>query len=259
MITQIPVIRRMRASSDLPLNLRLSNQRAYLVERLKGSPLPPAAVMHLVQGNYDANYFVAGGLRGFQSVRDTLEKSYVQMDSLRRVLDFGCGCGRVLRHWKPYARNVELHGTDFNLELVLWCRKVAPFASIQRNQLAPPLTYQDNTFDFIYALSTFTHWTEPLQKEWMREFHRILRPGGHLMFTVHGDYYIPFLVPELREHYLAGRAVTGLERVGTNDCSAYNPPSQVVGELIQEMQLVGYYPRSALGNPWQDVYLVQKP
>lgn len=238
---------------------RIRNQRAYITERIKGSMLPPTTTMFLVQGNHDANYYVEGGLRGYQCIQDTLQKTYIDVRSFRRVLDFGCGPGRVLRHWKPLARDIELHGADYNLELVQWARKILPFARIEHNNLEPPLSYADNKFDFVYALSTFTHWTVELQKAWMREFTRIIRPGGYLLFTVHGDYYIPFLVPELREHYLAGRAVTGLEHVGTNQCSAYNPYSQMTSELLQDMRLVAFYPRSALGNPWQDVYLVQKP
>jgi SAM-dependent methyltransferase len=254
------LLRRKSGERALPLRLRLLNKRAYLVERLRGMPLPPTTMMHMVAGNHDASWYVYSGGRGAQSVRDTLEKSHIDIRSMRRVLDFGCGCGRVLRHFAPLARQTEFHGVDYNPELVYWCRRVVPFAHIERNRLEPPLVYADETFDLIYALSTFTHWTVDLQMAWIREFTRILKPGGLLMMTAHGDYYMFALTPAQREMYHAGLPVVVHEdSSGTNLCGAFTPPDFLRNELRQELEVLHHYPRSALGNPWQDVYLLRKP
>lgn len=243
----------------LTLHQRLANKVEYLKQQVQGSPLPPTRAMFLVQGNHSASDYVSGGLAGWQTITETLHKSYQDINRFRRVLDFGCGCGRVLRHWKPYSTKAEIHGTDYNPELVMWAQKTVPFAKVGRNQLEPPTGYANNSFDFIYAFSIFTHWTAELQKAWAREFQRILSPGGLMIMTFHGDFYVPFLIPAHREQFLAGRIVTGLEDVGSNACSAYNPFVSVQNELLQGLELLNFYPRSARGNPWQDVYLVRKP
>jgi SAM-dependent methyltransferase len=244
-----------------PLRQRLHNQYYYLRERLRGLPLPPTEMMYLVGGMRHAWWYVQGGSRAAQSVSETMQKSRIPMEQMKTVLDFGCGSGRVLRHWHNLARaGVRFYGTDYNPELVAWCRRTVPFATIGQNDLEPPLSYPDNAFDLIYALSTFTHWTVELQKAWMREFTRILKPGGCVLFTTHGDYYLPELPLEDQRRFLDGKpVVVNAEVDGSNACGAFHPHRYVRDELLETLNMLHWYPRSALGNPWQDIYLAQKP
>ncbi|NCC34365.1 MAG: class I SAM-dependent methyltransferase [Chloroflexia bacterium] len=246
---------------DVPLKLRLKNKRVYWTERLRGNPLPPTTMMFLVQGNHEANYFVEGGRKAFDTVWETLEKSHVN-HPFHTILDFGCGCGRVLRHWKSRAAQFQLYGVDYNPELVMWCRRVTPFARIDQNRLEPPLHYPDDMFDLIYAFSTFTHWDVALQMAWMREFRRILRPGGYIFFTTHGDYYLPALPPDAQTAFLNGQPLGGPSpdpnEVGTNRYASFSPFQYVRDELLQDFELVESYRRASRGTPWQDVYLARK-
>jgi hypothetical protein len=43
--------------------------------------------------------------------------------------------------------------------------------------------------DCIYAISVFTHLSAELQDLWMKELRRIVRPGGHLLITTHGESF----------------------------------------------------------------------
>jgi SAM-dependent methyltransferase len=216
--------------------------------------------MKLVTGNDDAVWYVTSGRRGFQSVRDTLEKSHIDIRDQQRVLDFGCGPGRVLRYWKPLSKQSELYGCDYNQELVDWGRKLVPFARIDKNELKPPLHYPDNYFDFIYLLSIFTHWSRELSLAWMRELTRVLKPGGLAMMTTMGDYYLFVLNEQQRDEFAQGKlVVVHPDQQGTNICGSFCNPAFVTNELAQGMRLLHFYARAALGNPWQDVYLLQKP
>ncbi|MCP6725914.1 class I SAM-dependent methyltransferase, partial [Klebsiella pneumoniae] len=89
---------------------------------------------------------------------------HVPLDSIGSVLDFGCGCGRVTRWWADFEGAVA--GSDVNAEAVAWCRENLGFASFEQNALAPPLDFDDASFDLVYALSVFTHLTEELQLAW---------------------------------------------------------------------------------------------
>lgn len=247
--------------TTIPLSLRVKNKGVYWREYFKRSPLPPTTMMHLVQGNYDADYFVQGGRRAFETITETLEKSYIPLRQFAAVLDFGCGCGRVLRHWKGLSGQIQLYGCDYNPELVYWAQRTVPFATIARNQLEPPLAYPDNLFDFVYAFSTLTHWDLELQQAWMREFRRVLRPNGYLLFTTHGDYYAPRLPAELQAIFESGKAIgpaLGKEIVGTNSYASFNPFVQVRDELLGELELVEFFRRASRGTPWQDVYVARK-
>ena len=59
---------------------------------------------------------------------------------------------------------------DINPKAVEWCRSHLDFAEVALNEIEPPLPYPAQMFDFVYALSVFTHLDEDLQHAWLREF-----------------------------------------------------------------------------------------
>jgi len=144
--------------------------------------------------------------------------------------------------------------------LVTWAHKCIPLAKIELNALGPPLPFSSDMFDLIYAFSTFTHWTVELQKEWISELTRILKPNGLLVFTTHGDRYRSVLSPQDGEKFDLGRPVVLEPSLsGTNSCAAFHPFVFVKEELLKNLTLLSFRPQAALGNPYQDVYLARKP
>jgi ubiquinone/menaquinone biosynthesis C-methylase UbiE len=102
----------------------------------------------------------------------------------RRVLDFGCGSGRLLRQFLDEARLAEFHGSDIDEEMVSWVREhlCPPIADVRVNGEQPPLDYPDDHFDLVTALSVFTHIADGWS-DWMLEIRRVLKPGGLLIAT----------------------------------------------------------------------------
>src|SRR5215218_10027330 len=65
-----------------------------------GLPLPPARLGVMVDGRSgDPDRFVAVGAESARLIREALAGVGVELERLGRILDFGCGCGRVARHW----------------------------------------------------------------------------------------------------------------------------------------------------------------
>src|SRR4051812_48317719 len=57
-----------------------------------------------------------------------------------KVLDFGCGAGRVLRHFVDIADGAELHGCDIHKPSIAWLRAhMSPPVHPVRNDERPPL------------------------------------------------------------------------------------------------------------------------
>ena len=223
-----------------------------------GLPVPPPALIVRVAGTADPDWFLESGRRAAESIRRTLERAGTPLERLGSILDFGCGCGRVTRRWAD-LNGTAIHGSDANERAVAWCRRNLPFASFDTNGLGPPLAYRDESFELVYALSVFTHLPEELQLAWMGELERVLRPGGVLLLTAHGESYRERLDPAERERFDAGRLVVRwAEGAGTNLCSAFHPAAYVERTLAAGLELVEFAPEGAAGNPHQDLYLLRK-
>jgi SAM-dependent methyltransferase len=224
-----------------------------------GLPLPPSRLIVLVAGTPEPEWFLESGALAARSIRSALARNGVELERLGAILDFGCGCGRVLRHWAQLD-GPQVWGTDYNERLVAWCRRNLPFAHLTRNELEPPLPLDDGQFDLVYGLSVFTHLPLRLQHAWMAELRRVVRPGGFVLFTAHGHHYLDRLHEAERQQFLAGELVVRWEQVaGTNLCAAYHPQAWVQRELARDLELVEFVPEGAQGNPHQDLYLLRRP
>ncbi|WP_446363393.1 methyltransferase domain-containing protein [Coleofasciculus chthonoplastes] len=222
-------------------------------------PIPPPHLIHFVTGSYDTSWFLKSGALAAQSIRDTLEKNGLNIDNFSSILDFGCGVGRAIRYWNRLEKTA-VYGTDYNPDLIEWCKKNLTFAHFQTNNLVGRLEYENEQFDFIYALSVFTHLTEANQFFWIEELTRILQPGGYLLITTHGEPCTSHLFPEGRELFNQGQLVVyGGEQEGTNVCAAFHPQRYVREKLAKNLIVVDFITAGALGNPPQDVYLLKKP
>jgi SAM-dependent methyltransferase len=157
--------------------------------------------------------------------------------------------------------NTKVHGTDNNPALVDWSRRNLPFAKVEFNRLEPPLGYADASFELVYALSVFTHLTANLQHAWVEELSRVLKPGGHLLMSTHGERYLGRLTTSERERFAAGELVVkdNIRSPGTNMCSAYHPVAYVRDQLARKLELASFIPAGARGNPPQDLYILRKP
>jgi SAM-dependent methyltransferase len=146
-------------------------------------PLPPSGLARRVGGS-EGEEFLAQGLRIKQTIVDALPADWTFAG--KRVLDFGCGVGRVLRHFAADVPHTELHGCDIDLQSIAWLRDEFPPAfRVTTCERMPPLEYPDATFDLVYVISIFTHLLEDQWEPWLRELHRVLRPGGTALVTFH--------------------------------------------------------------------------
>jgi len=158
-----------------------------------GLPLPPAMLRYRVSELLGRDDFLTIG-EGCAALMERHSRSMgVDLAGTRRVLDFGCGCGRTLRWFLRDFPRVEFHGVDVDEEAIAWCRKNLPGATFFQNQANPPLPYPDRHFDVIYCLSVFTHLDEAMQDLWLAELSRLLVPGGVVLLTVHSDLAVKVL------------------------------------------------------------------
>ena len=102
-----------------------------------------------------------------------------------RILDFGCGSGRILRGLPPLT-SATLVGCDIDQEAIAWDTAHLSFGEFSATHEYPPLPFEEHAFDFVYAVSIFTHLDEAHQLRWLAEWKRIIKPGGLLLVTFRG-------------------------------------------------------------------------
>ena len=106
----------------------------------------------------------------------------------RKVMDFGSGAGRTLRHFREEARDGEFWGVDLHGPSVEWMlENICPPFNAWQSAAVPPLALEYGTFDLIYTVSVFTHLTDE-SLPWLLELHRLLKPGGLLINSYMGRW-----------------------------------------------------------------------
>ncbi len=194
---------RWRPSLDRLIEYLRFRYRAAILEREErdqrnpegGLPLPPPLLRFRVHGALDRQSFLRVGEAVAKDAERALIESGRDLSSFRSVLDFGCGCARVLRWFAPRAGEWDLHGTDADPRVISWCRKSMKFASFRTNRPLPPLPYPSGMFDLILAISVFTHLDEAHQFSWLSELGRVAKPGAILLASTHGEEFHPRLSP----------------------------------------------------------------
>ncbi|MBN1882599.1 MAG: class I SAM-dependent methyltransferase [Deltaproteobacteria bacterium] len=151
-------------------------------------PLPPPKHLQVrVVGGY-APTFIQSGFRVCNHINDALKTVEKELTDFNTILDFGCGCGRVIRCLKIVHPSSDLYGTDIDSEAIEWLSdNYSKYGSFSVSPHMPPTEYQDNFFDFIYGISVFTHLPEDMQCAWLNELRRITKRKGYLILTTHGE------------------------------------------------------------------------
>jgi SAM-dependent methyltransferase len=220
-------------------------------------PVPPPRMLLRVVGNPDRRWFLEGGRNAARDIEAALGSRGVRVADLDSILDFGCGCGRVLRYLQELP--ADLHGSDLDGKAVRWCARHLPRGRFAVNAVEPPLAYQDRRFDLVYAFSVFTHLPVGLQGPWMDELRRVLRPGGHLLFTVHGRGFARQLDASESGEFEAGRLVVRDGPPGSNYCAVFHPRRYLEELVAPRFEILEVWEEGSRGNSPQDLVLARKP
>src|SRR5262249_27062834 len=106
-----------------------------------------------------------------------------------RVLEIGCGAGRLTRALAKLFG--EVHAVDISGEMVAAARQALagfPHAHVYQNNGRDLSVLPNLEFDFAYSAIVFQHIPSyEIIETYVREVHRLLRPGALFKFGVQGD------------------------------------------------------------------------
>lgn len=265
-MTIVDVLRYLKAQRVIDILQRRRMKFYNIGYRLLGSlddyPLPPAKLADLVIGTKEVAWYQLGGLFMHQAIATCLRRHGRPVDSLKSMLDFGCGCGRILRWWAALRNQCEIWGCDYNPVLIEWCQKeLSNIGHYKVNQADPPLDFPDNKFEFIYSYSVFTHFAASRQMPWFREIARILEPGGLFLLTTHGRrvaWRVGLSAEQLKQLEEQGMIGLGEELDGENYCTAYHSPKYMAGLKEIGLEMVDFMEGGTRDSSEQDIYLFRK-
>jgi SAM-dependent methyltransferase len=100
-----------------------------------------------------------------------------------RVLDFGCGWGRLYRVMLRWCSPRNMTGVDIDEKCIRMCRDAMPYARFVKTDVEPPLPFMTASFDIVYAYSVFSHLAQNASYRTLFELARVLKPGGLIAFT----------------------------------------------------------------------------
>lgn len=148
---------------------------------------PPASLRFRASSLIPLNEFQRTGQGLAALVQARLASSGIRFSNAPNLLDFGCGCGRVLSWLAIDHPRAQLHGVDIDADAIAWCRSRMPSVNLLAIQPDPPLPYPPGFFDAVFALSVFDTLRTDARAAWIAEMHRVLKPGGTLLLTVNGS------------------------------------------------------------------------
>ncbi|HVA06808.1 MAG TPA: class I SAM-dependent methyltransferase [Acidimicrobiales bacterium] len=169
------------------------------------------------------------------------------------VLDVGCGVGRTARFLCDYlSADARYEGFDIMEVLIEWCQaEITPrfpnfrfrFIPLFNSEYLPDAAlpsaaelrfpYPDESFDFVFAHSVFTHLSTDASANYLQEIKRVLRPGG--------ISYSTWLLFKSTPVGSSTPLIAGMELDASGDFALHNPeiPDSAIG--YKESFVRGFY------------------
>lgn len=148
-----------------------------------------------IEGIYDKSKFYQLGqyeLNLFLKLR-VIQPGY-------KVVEIGCGPGRISASLSNTKDKYRAYGTDFSKSMVNLAQKNVPKGEFTVGNGRDLKQYTDNFFDLVYSFVVFQHVSEPIFLNYIKEARRILKSDRYFIFQIQSseglkDYIRPLNHP----------------------------------------------------------------
>src|SRR5438094_676221 len=146
-------------------------------------------------GKWKPDEFFETGTGEIREVLDSVRSLGVEL-KCGKALDFGCGVGRLSRALSEQF--TEVHGVDISPSMITYAtafNRDRPNCHFHLSASDRLETFQDGWFDFVYSNIALQHIEPKYSKQYIREFFRVLRPGGIAVFQLITSTWLRRLFP----------------------------------------------------------------
>jgi ubiquinone/menaquinone biosynthesis C-methylase UbiE len=141
-------------------------------------------------GKWTVDEFFSAGVHEMDAVMRYLQSLGLQPDPTAPGLDFGCGVGRLTRAMCAHVG--RSYGIDIAPTMIDLARRLndrEPRCVFLTNNSDQLKLFGDGFFGFVYSSLVLQHVRPRYAARYLREFLRVLRPNGILVFQVVDDHY----------------------------------------------------------------------
>jgi hypothetical protein len=189
---QVPVV------PDLTLfrNLPDSTWANLLLGAESLPPYPPEQVQRDWCGNAGLPLALQSGAF-YSLVKDIYARHASRPLAESRLLDFGCGWGRLIRLFAKDLPADQIFGCDPDPKILEWCRHLPGIFRVSETR--PRALPFDERFDLAFAFSVFTHLGPGTHADALTALHDALAPRGVLILTIRPRTFLENRAAELSQ------------------------------------------------------------
>lgn len=206
------------------------------------------------------NWYYYDGKTSAEEIVTLLSKYFDLSVPRNKVLDWGCGPGRIVRHLPGLLPVSKIYGTDCNGKYIQWCKTYLPGIHFSVNGINPPLNYPSSFFDIVIGLSIFTHLSKQNHISWIDELYRVVKRGGGVLITTQGLAYYSRLASLEKQLFNSGELITRIYlKEGNRLYSAFQPRSFINEILNGKFEVLEFIPGKIVnGESSQDSWMLRK-
>ena len=109
-----------------------------------------------------------------------------------KILDIGCGSGRLVRLFNQFSRQVDYTGIDISQNIINQAKRDFYPRTVQNrflevkfklaNMLSLP--FKDSVFDYVFMVASLHHLpNQQFQTQALRQAYKVLKKGGYIFIT----------------------------------------------------------------------------
>ena len=240
------------------IKIKNASKNKRFLQKYSNVALPPD---YLIFESFKLDYekYYIGGKESATWLKEELSP-FIDLKNVK-ILDWGCGPARILRHLpEVIGNNCAFFGVDYNEKSIKWCQKHLKNIAFAKNDLAPPLPFEKDNFNVIYGISIFTHLSAANHAAWFNELSRVLKTDGILLLTTHGNAFKAIMTEKEKAAFDNNQLVIRDNVVeGHRVFAAFHPPLFMKTLFESTCEILEHKP-GKLEN-WglnQDVWILRK-
>jgi SAM-dependent methyltransferase len=176
--------------------------RSPTLRRRSGADCLPGEPSERAQERLNAEFWARGDCVEYYANRELRAVEAVLLERHRdslagRVLELGCGAGRLTGHLCELA--VSVYAIDLSPAMVAFCQSTYPRAEFSEGDLRDLSRFEESSFDVVVApFNVLDVFGDVERRRTLNEIRRVLVEGGLLIMSSHNRSYAPRIAASVR-------------------------------------------------------------